>query len=324
MKLCMALPAEPRSDWRSAVQVGATGAVLGLVDYYRADPRIVSYDGLKSVIDQLGTYGLDLAVIEGDPVPLRSCRLGTSDRDRMIAIYTDFVKVLGDLGVKTMCPNWMAGINWVRTSVDTPIRGGALTTGFRLADLKPAVIDLDGVDLTEDMLWDNLRYFLDRVLPVAEAAGVRLGFHPDDPPISPVHNVPRILTSYEAYDRMFGEYPSPSLGMTFCQANFSLMDGDLYAMAERFGADGKIFFVHFRDVKGDRFDFEETFHDEGPTDMLRMVRLYMKHAPGVPIRVDHVPTLEGDDNTSYGYTMRGRLFALGYLRGLMEAAGSTQ
>jgi mannonate dehydratase len=324
MKLAMALPAEPCSDWRLARQVGVEGAVFGLVDYYRRDPDTITRKGIEKLQRQLSSYDLELAVVEGDPVPLEPCRLGLPEGDSVLSTYLDLIRVLGDVGVKTMCPNWMAGINWVRTSVDTPIRGGALTTAFRLADLEPRPIDLGGVELTEEKLWDNLFRFLDRVLPVAEQSGVRLGFHPDDPPISPVLNVPRILTSYEAYERLFETYPSPSLGMTFCQGNVSLMDGDMYEMAERFGRQGKIFFVHFRDVRGDRFNFHETFHDEGPTDMARMVRIYERLVPDVPIRPDHVPTLEGDDNASYGYTMRGKLYAIGYIKGLMDAcAGET-
>ncbi len=318
MKLTLALPPTPCPDWRMARQVGAEGAVCGLVDYYNKDPSIVTYSGLKKLIDQLAEVDLELTVVEGDPIPLRACRLGLPERDRVIDTYLDVVRVLGDLGVAVMCPNWMAGINWLRTSVDAKIRGGALTTGFRLADMEPRQIDLGGVNLTEESLWDNLYYFLDRVLPVAETSGVRLGFHPDDPPISRVHNVPRILTSYEAYDRLFEAYPSDNLGMTFCQANFKLMDGDLYKRAESFGKAGKIHFVHFRDVRGSKYDFEETFHDDGPTDMARMIGIYMNHATGVPIRPDHVPTLEGDDNTKFGYTMRGRLYAMGYLKGLMD------
>ena len=107
--------------------------------------------------------------------------------------------------------------------------------------------------------------------------------------------------------------------MTFCQANFKLMDGDLYKMATAFGESGKIFFVHFRDVEGDKYNFKETFHDDGPTDMARMMRIYHKYIPETPLRPDHVPTLEGDDNTNFGYTMRGRLYAAGYIKGLMDS-----
>ena len=135
MKLALVLPPTPCPDWRVARQVGAEGAVFGLVDYYRKDPSIVSFAGLKKLQDQLAEADLELMVIEGDPIPLRACRLGLPERDAVIDTYLEIVRVLGDLGVTVMCPNWMAGINWIRTSVDTRIRGGALTTGFRLSDM---------------------------------------------------------------------------------------------------------------------------------------------------------------------------------------------
>jgi mannonate dehydratase len=304
-----------------ARQAGATAAVVGLLPDYLKDPEIVSFRGISGIIKNLADYDLALSVVEGDPIPLEQVRLGLPGRNTEIAQYQEVIKVLGDVGVRIMCPNFMAGINWVRTSTDVPIRGGALTTGFCRKDMPERHIDLGGAVLTEAQLWDNLRYFMDHVLPVAEDAGVRLGLHPDDPPLSPVYNVPRIVTSANAYRQLFREYPSESIGMTFCQGNFRLMDEDIYAMAEEFGALGKVFFVHFRDVTGHRADFEETFHDDGPTDMARMMRIYMRHCPDAPIRPDHVPTVEGDDNTNYGYTMRGRLFAMGYIKGLLDGIG---
>ncbi|HUF10977.1 MAG TPA: mannonate dehydratase [Rhodothermales bacterium] len=318
MKMCCVLQSSPSSDWKLARQVGVEGAVFGLIGHYLKDPSIVSYRGIKGLMDQLADVGLDLTVIEGDPVPLEQTRRGLPGRDKEIDLYLDVIKVLGDLGIRVMCPNFMAGINWVRTEVALPIRGGALTTAFRASDLAPQTVDLGGAELTEEKLWDNLYFYYDRVLPVAEGSGVKLGMHPDDPPISPVHNVPRILTSPDAYRRLFAAFPSDSNGMTFCQANFMLMGGDIYDLAEEFGRMGKIFFVHFRDVKGTARDFEETFHDDGPTDMARMMEIYLKYCPDAPIRPDHVPTLEGDDNVNYGYTMRGRLFAIGYIKGLID------
>lgn len=272
MKLTLALPSTPSADWHLARQVGAEGAVLGLYDHYLRDPDVVTYRGIKKLIEQLREAELELTVVEGDPVPLSATRLGLPEREKEIDRYLDVIKVLGDHGVGLMCPNFMAGVNWMRTDTAVPIRGGALTTAFRYEDLKPATIDTRGVNLTESKLWDNLFYFMDRVLPVAEASGVRLAMHPDDPPLSPVHNLPRILTSPDAFRRLFSEFPSDSNGMCFCQGNFGLMNEDLYEMAESFGEMGKIFFVHFRDVDGDKYDFQETFHDNGPTDMASTLR----------------------------------------------------
>lgn len=319
MKLTLALPTRPCADWRLARQVGAEGAVFGLLEHFKEDPTVVTYSGIGTLIKQLREHDLELSVIEGDPVPLEQTRLGLPGRDAEIARYLDVIKVLGDHGIGVMCPNFMAGVNWTRTDTALRLRGGALTTAFRAADLPKRTIDLQGVALTEEKLWDNLYYYMDRVLPVAEANDIKLALHPDDPPMSPLYNVPRILTSPEAYDRLFDAYPSESNGMCFCQGNFALMPGDLYQTAERFAAAGKIHFVHYRDVRGTAEDFSETFHDDGPTDMARMMRIYVDQLPeNAAIRPDHVPTLDGDDNTNFGYTMRGRLFAAGYIRGLMH------
>ena len=97
------------------------------------------------------------------------------------------------------------------------------------------------------------------------------------------------------------------------------MGADIPAAIRFFGQRQKIHFVHFRDIRGTATRFVETFHDDGPTDMLEAMRCYQEIGFTGPMRPDHVPTLEGDDNTTAGYTTRGRLYAIGYMRGLMEA-----
>ncbi|MFW5751562.1 MAG: mannonate dehydratase, partial [Planctomycetota bacterium] len=164
-------------------------------------------------------------------------------------------------------------------------------------------------------------YFLHAVLPAAERAGVRLGLHPDDPPVSPLRGVPRILRSGGAMERALSLSASPSHGLTFCQGTFVAMGEDPAELARRFAERGRIVLVHFRDVRATADGFCETFHDNGPTDMAAMLRLYRDLGPDVPIRVDHVPTLAGEANAEPGYASLGRLFALGYLKGLCEAQG---
>jgi mannonate dehydratase len=97
------------------------------------------------------------------------------------------------------------------------------------------------------------------------------------------------------------------------------MGADVAACAERFAP--RIKFIHFRDIRGTAECFEETFHDNGPTDMARMLRRYHDCGLDVPIRVDHVPTMEGEDNHNHGYALLGRLFAVGYMKGIMDASG---
>ena len=144
-------------------------------------------------------------------------------------------------------------------------------------------------------MWENFRYFLHRVLPVAEAANVKPALHPDDPPMSPVLGLARIMRSMDAFERVLDEADSPSNGITFCQGNFAAMGNvDLPAAIRRFGARKKLFFSHFRDVCGSVPAFEETFHDEGKTNMAECMRAYADIGYDGPMRPDHAPTMEGE------------------------------
>jgi len=155
-------------------------------------------------------------------------------------------------------------------------------------------------------------------MPVAEKAGVKMALHPDDPPISPLRGIGRILTSAKNYRRVLDIVPSPLNGITFCQANFKAMGEDIEALAKEWCRQKKIFFVHFRDIKGTREHFVETFHDNGPTDMARMLQVYHENGFVGPLRPDHAPTLEGEGNDHPGYAFMGQLLAFGYMKGIMD------
>lgn len=275
------------------------------------------YEPLKKALAAYQSAGFELSVIEARP-PLQNAKLGLPGRDEEIKEVIHLIQAMGRLGIPVWCYEWMSILNWVRTSTDIPGRGGALVTGFSVEeDARLPDIETDG--LTEDALWENLRYFLERVLPVAENASVKLAMHPDDPPKSPVRGIPRIIRSIDAYDRLLALVPSPSNGIALCQGNFTLMTDDLPSAIRHFGEMEKIFFVHFRDVRGSVESFQETFHDEGKTDMAECMRAYRDIAFSGVCRPDHVPTMSGDTNEQPGYSSIGRLFAIGYLRGLMHA-----
>jgi mannonate dehydratase len=197
----------------------------------------------------------------------------------------------------------------------TPSRGGSLVTSFDArnvpADLTP------NPPIGEDELWASLDYFLRRVLPVAERAGVVLSMHPDDPPTTPIRGVSRIMRSIPNFHRLLDTLPSPASTVTLCQGNFTLMTDDLPREIRRLGK--KISFVHFRDVRGVPEKFEETWHDAGMTDMLACMRAYRDIGFDGVLRPDHVPTVEGDSNSAAGYSAFGRLYAIGYIRGLQQA-----
>ena len=97
------------------------------------------------------------------------------------------------------------------------------------------------------------------------------------------------------------------------------MGEDVPKWIHLFGEQGKLFFVHFRDVRGTRENFVETFHDDGQTDMYAAMKTYWDVGYSGPMRPDHAPTMEGEDNENPGYEVMGRLFAVGYMKGLIEA-----
>jgi mannonate dehydratase len=208
--------------------------------------------------------------------------------------------------------------NWMRTNTSVPSRGGSIVSGFDAALLRDAPPTELG-PLSEDELWTNLEYFLRRVVPVAERANVKLAMHPDDPPLSPIRGIGRIMRSLDNYQRLVDLVPSPVNGITFCQGNFTLMTEDLPRAIRHFGAQKKIFFVHFRDVRGTVEKFEETWHDDGKTDLIACMRAYKDVGFDGVLRPDHVPTVEGDSNDRPGYSAYGRLYAVGYIRGLRDA-----
>ncbi|WP_432981352.1 mannonate dehydratase [Dactylosporangium sp. CA-233914] len=260
--------------------------------------------------------GMTVVAIE-DTVPMDRVRLGLPGRDEDIAAVVQQIEAMGNLGIGVLCYNWMPISSWSRTASGIPSRGGALVTGFRLADAE-ALAEVEHPETSTEAMWDALAYFLQAVMPVAERNGVKLGMHPDDPPLPRLRGVPRIMGSADAYRRLLALYDSPANGVTFCQGNFALMDIDGPALIREFG--NRIQFVHFRNVRGAAADFVEIFHDDdGVFDMAECMRAYDSIGFEGPLRPDHVPTMAGESNERPGYETLGRLFALGYIRGLQHA-----
>jgi len=274
---------------------------------------------LRHNVETFATYGFKVVAIE-DTAPMDNIRLGLPGRDEEIENVLTQVRAMGNLGIPVLCYNWMARTSWARTDISLPARGGALVTGFRRSASESMPPLAEPGEVTASQLWDALEYFLNMVVPVAEKSGVRLALHPDDPPIDEIRGVPRIMNSIASYRRLLGLVPSYSNAVTLCQGNFTLITEDLPGIIRELGAKEAIAFVHFRDVRGTANDFVETFHDEGQTDLLACMMAYAETGFSGPLRPDHVPTMFGEDNSQPAYGTLGRLFALGYIRGLQQAS----
>ncbi len=309
------LPPTYSSLWDLVAQCGVR-QVVGEMDFEAKydDQPPWAYSSLLRVKNAYEDRGFQLAVLESRP-PLNRAKLGLAGRDQEIDTVCELVDSMGRLGIEVWCYEWMPVMNWMRTSTTIASRGGALVTGYDHSQMRDAPLTEYG-EVSEERLWDNLAYFLERVIPVAEAAGVKLAMHPDDPPLSPIRGLGRIMRSVENFQRLLDLAPSPVNGIALCQGNFTLMTDDLPAVIRRFGE--KIFFVHMRDVAGDVEKFEETFHDAGKTDMVACMRAYRDIGFSGVLRPDHVPTMAGDNNEEAGYSAIGRLFAIGYLKGIRE------
>ncbi|TDE09915.1 mannonate dehydratase [Jiangella asiatica] len=309
--------------WDLCLQLGVTHAVSSIPEGPEY-PSPWDFDHLFRLQQRFADAGITLSVIESAPAEIQEpIKLGLPDRDRHIEQFCQLLSNMGRLGIPVICHNWMAGFTWQRTSFAIEARGGALVTGYDHQRLATAPLSPWG-EISESQLWENMHYFLERVVPVAEESGVRLAVHPDDPPISPIRGVSRILTSPEALKRVIDLVPSPNNGVTLCQGTVSSMGVDVVKAIHLLGSTGRVFFVHFRDVRGGPESFVETFQDDGQTDMAAAMRAYADVGFDGYLRVDHVPTMAGEDNQAPGYETLGRLYALGYVRGLVHAIEGDQ
>jgi mannonate dehydratase len=291
------------------------------------DQIVVRYPGpnldeITQMQKRIRSFGMEVGVVEGY-LPIDRIKLGTDDGTDLASMKA-LLRHLSDLDIRMVCYNFMAGTDWIRTSVDTQERAGSKVTAFRLADLDKAMIpgrpafraDLEpGAKRSE--LWTNLQNFLEEIIPVAEDAGVVMAMHPDDPPLPRLLGNDRIMHDVSGFERLVEIVKSPSNKIAFCQGSFSEMGIDIPAAIRRLGP--HIAYVHYRDVVGTADDFRESWQDNGQTDMAEAMRAYREVGFNGPMRPDHVPQMIGEDDGEPGYTMLGRLFAFGYIRGMMHA-----
>ena len=298
---------------------GLPGAVDGVV------PR----QALEERRDRFAAHGLEWGVIENlTPSLYDEIMFGLPGRERQLDAVCRTIENVGAAGIPVLQYQWML-LGGLRTEYSPTGRGGARYPRFDAAvaaRMPAACLDWLGRGrhryphvpdgpLSAVQVWENLEWFLQRVVPVAESAGVKLAAHPDDAPVRDYMGVARILVDEEALQRLVDCVPSPCNGIGFCMGTVATMAGvDTLHAIRRFGTQNKIFFAHFRNPRGQVPRFDEVFPDEGDIDMVAAVRAWNEVGFDGVIRIDHCPGVVGDAPAAD----RSFAFQVGYLRGLVQ------
>jgi mannonate dehydratase len=298
--------------------------------------------GLLELKAQVEAVGLSLDVVESIPVH-EDIKLGLPAREKWVEKYCASIAAMGAAGIPVLCYNFMPVFDWVRTDLARRLPDGSTALAYQdgaLMEFDPArdSLELPGWattytaaelrrllhayrDVDEARLWDNLAWFIDRIVPAAEAAHVKLAVHPDDPPW-PVLGLPRILTSGAALRKLVELNDSPVNGVTFCTGSLAPAGPhELATHARELSAQRRIHFAHCRNVKlQSTRDFQEVAHPSsyGDVDMLAVLRALHETGFRACIRPDHGRMIWGEAGRP-GYGLYDRALGAAYLNGLWEA-----
>jgi len=342
-----------RENYRFARQLGCTHVVIHLVDYNRrpevADGRdnqpvgtsssgwgvagspnaLWTTEQLRAIRTEIEGEGLVLEAIENfDPAFWYDVLLDGPKKEQQIEGLKRLIRSIGAAGIPIMGYNFsIAGVAGRTTG--SFARGGAESVGVHGVDETPLPLGMvwnmvydphapKGTlpPVSHNELWRRLEYFLNEILPVAEEAGVKMAAHPDDPPAPTVRSTPRLVYSPELYQRLIDINPSTSNALEFCLGTIAEMaDGDVYEATERYSSQGRLAYVHFRNIRGRMPDYEETFIDEGDIDMNRLIGILKKNGYEGVIIPDHTPLV-----SCAAPWHAGMAFAIGYIKAAIASA----
>lgn len=286
--------------------------------------------------------GLEMEVIESIPVH-EDIKLGLPTRDKYIENYCENIRAVARHGVKVVCYNFMPVFDWLRTDMSHLNKDGSTSLSYSYEDfikVDPNNLHLPGWDesyspeelqsllkayrnITHEKLFENLVYFLKKVIPVCDEVGVKMAIHPDDPPWD-VFGIPRIVSSESDLDKMFEAVPSTNNGLTLCTGSFGAgRDNNLIRMAAKYTKQGRVHFVHLRNVlwTDDKDSFCEVGHcsKDGSLDMARIVKALVDNGFTGYVRPDHGRNIFGEDGKP-GYGLYDRALGAAYINGLFEMA----
>lgn len=307
--------------------------------------EVWSRESIAELKKQTEEAGLHFEVIESVPVH-EDIKLGKPARDRYIANYCENIKRLAEAGIKCICYNFMPVFDWTRTQLDHVLPDGSTSLVYyqeQIDQVNPLASDSDltlpGWDasytreelkqvvaeynsMSEENLWDNLKYFLEAVIPTAASCGVNMATHEDDPCWS-IFGLPRIITCEENLDKFLKLVDDPHNGITLCTGSLGCSaENDVVKMAGKYAAMGRIHFVHARNVAvlEDNRGFEERAHLSacGSLDMFAILKALHDNGFDGYIRPDHGRMIWGETGRA-GYGLYDRALGATYLNGIWEA-----
>lgn len=303
--------------------------------------NVWSRESIADLKKQANDHGLAFECVESVPVH-EDIKLGKPARDQYLEAYCENIRRLGEAGVKCVCYNFMPVFDWLRSDLQHPASDGSNSLIYRdeqvlAMDPRSGNLSLPGWDesytkdglnrlldeyagMTEETLFANLKVFLDTVIPVCEAADVRLAIHPDDPPWG-IFGLPRIITCEENLDRLLKLNPSVYNGLTLCTGSLGASRrNDVVHLTEKYASQGRIHFVHARNVRlsGER-DFGETAHPSccGSLNLRGVIEALAKVEFDGYLRPDHGRMIWGETGKP-GYGLYDRALGATYLSGLWE------
>lgn len=275
-----------------------------------------SYDHIESMQKKLADYGIKIYSVTHASYATKAIHLGLDGRDRDIARYMQFISDIGKLGIKTS--------SFAFHSATTYGTGFVQKRGYNAREF-----DLDTFrnkiekqkydrEYSAADIWSSYKYFIDKVLPHAENAGVRLALHPDDPPLEKMNGVAKIFCHADGFKRaekIAGG--SKNWGLCFCVGTWAeggdQMGKNVFEMIREYGKKGMIFEVHFRNVSSPLPRFQETFPDDGYMDMYAVLRELGEAGVNTVIMADHIPKLEGDQ----GILRSGTAYCISNMKALL-------
>lgn len=285
-----------------------------------------SVEGLSRLRERVEAHGMRLEMV---PLPLSSAYITKSEnpnimlgkspeRDREIEGICQMIRNAAKAGIPCLKYN-MSILGVVRTE-PTPGRGGARYSTFVYDKARQDPPLTEAGPVSAEAAWERITYFLQRVIPVAGEYKVRMACHPHDPGMPPdrgYRGVHRVLGSVDGLKRFVEIQASPYHGLNFCQGTVSEMLKDpgteIFDVIRYFGSRGKIFNVHFRNIRGRFLNFQETFPDDGDVNFIQAVRVYKEIGYDGMLMPDHVPRMEGDPGGRQAFA-----FAFGYIRALIQ------